>query len=414
MQTIDSQRLQQIRISKGLSRQALARKADISERQIARIESPPSGAKQVRSNTMDRLARALDMSVVVLAGHEPLPGAAAGGVPKDALVDPQRLKALREGKGMSRRKLAKRSRVSERTIARIESSATTARGTTLKRLATALAINVETLLGDGPTGSEQPAATPTQLGFRVNPQLCLAYDLVSLRYGSSRRKIIELAPLLFTLLAEGSLAWRRQCLKEFEETMDRLEDLGKNRQLYFALFSWMMDDGHEMEKKSILKKEIFGKDIRSDGDYSTYGDFLDEVTPFSDYLCKLANDLEISGAIDVREAPWPVGVRWNDFDQDGGTYQVCRDVLEAITGGSKVARWVLAHGDVRLSDIPKELMKPDAKEERVAWLEEKESEATRQQRESEDRVLRDVQEQVGQLFQRPTETGTQEGGQSND
>ena len=412
MQPIDPQRLQQLRNSKGLSRQALAREAKVSERQIARIESSSSGAKQVHSSTMNRLVDALGVSVAVLAGDEPLPGADAGGVPKDALVDPQRLRALRKGKRMSRKKLAERSKVSERQIARIESSATRVRGTTLARLAKALGEDMETLVGDEPISPKPPAAPPTQWGFRVSPQLNLAYDLVSHRYGPSRRELIELAPLLFTLLAEGSLAWRRQCLEQVGEAMDRLSDLGKKSQLYFAnLPHSLSQEGYATEEMSIAATDLRGDKVRSEGiGFAFFSeDDLYAVTPFADYLCKLANDLEISGKVDFfPETTSDVAV--GEFDMLWGLwgtepYQVCREELEQIAGESESASSALAHGDVRLSDIPKELMPPDAKDKRVAWLEERGAEGTK----------RRVKEIIDAFSTpTPTDTGTQEGDERHD
>ena len=416
MQPIDPQRLQQVRNSKGLSRQALAREAKVSERQIARIESSSGGAKQVHGSTMNRLVDALGMSVAVLAGDEPLPGANAGGVPKDALVDPQRLRALRKGKRMSRKKLAGRSRVSERQIARIEFSATRVRATTLARLAKALDEDVETLVGDGPVSPEPPAVPPTQWGFRVSPQLNLAYDLVSHRYGPSRREIIELAPLLFTLLAEGSLAWRRQCLEQVGEAMDRLSDLGKKSQLYFANFPhYLLKEGCATEERSIAAIDLRGDTVRfedSGVDFFSEDD-LYAVTPFADYLCKLANDLEISGKVNFfPETTSDIAV--GEFDMLWGTepYQVCREELEQIAGGSESASSALAHGDVRLSDIPKELMPPDAKDKRVAWLEERGAEGTRQRLESKERMIKEIIDAFSTPT--PTDTGTQEGDDRHD
>lgn len=402
MQTIDSQRLQQVRNSKGLSRQALAREAKVSDRQIARIESPSGGAKRVRGSTTARLAGALGVSVAVLTGDEPLLEADAGGVPKDALLDPQRLRALRKGKRMSRRKLAERSKVSERQIARIESSETRVRGTTLVRLAKALDENLETLVGDGRVDPKPSAAPSTQLGFKASPQLRLAYDLVSHRYGPSRREIIELAPLLFTLLAEGSLAWRRQCLEEVREAMERLSDLGEKSQLYFAKYLPHAEEGRDLEEDSIGKNDLLGDTMRDETQYTSWlSVFTDDhyaVTPFADYLRKLGKDLKISGKVDFfPETSLHVAVGESDEIWGADPYQVCRDELNEITGGSESACSALAYGDVLLSNIPKELMTPDAKEKRVDWLEKEGAEGARQRKQRE----RELLEMLRRRFAKP-------------
>ena len=75
--------------------------------------------------------------------------------------------------------------------------------------------------------------------MRLSPQLRLAYDLVSHRYGPTRAEIVELAPLLFTLLAEGCLAWRRERLEKVREAAAGLRELAEGAsQLYFARAIW--------------------------------------------------------------------------------------------------------------------------------------------------------------------------------
>ena len=413
MQTIDPQRLQQVRNRKGLSRKALERIAEVSARQIARIESLPSGAKPVRGNTIKQLARALGVSVAVLAGDESLPSAKAGGVLKDALINPQRLRVLRKKKRMSRDKLAEKSEVSARQIARIESSATRVRGTTLVRLAEALGEDLETLVGDAPVKPAPPAAEPTQWGFRVSPQLCLAYDLVSHRYGPSRREIIELAPLLFTLLAEGSLAWRRRCLEEVEEAMERLRDFGKKSQLYFANYPhYLLEEGCFPEEESIAAADLRGDEVRSHGSGGSFPeDDLHAVTPFADYLRQLATDLDISGKVDFfPETAAHVAVGELDAIWGADPYQICREKLDEITGGSERACSALAYGDVQLSKIPKELMTPDAKEERVAWLEKMGAEGAERRK----RALMKLIDKNPGVSLSPTDTGTEGGGERHE
>ena len=68
------------------------------------------------------------------------------------------------------------------------------------------------MLVDDPTSLDPlpvPPSQDVQLSIKINSQVRLAYDLVKHRYGPSQKEIIKLAPLLYVLLAEGSLAWRR-------------------------------------------------------------------------------------------------------------------------------------------------------------------------------------------------------------
>lgn len=294
-------------------------------------------------------------------------------------IDPESLKALRAQKEWSRQKLADESKVSARQIARIEASKTSVavRENTVIRLSRALRVDREVLVGNKPLDPVQPVPqmnADIQLGTRISPQVRLAYDLVRHRYGPNHRDIINLAPLLFVLLAEGSLAWRRQYVDEVEEVMDRLSAFGEKRShLYFTYHQANLECGFWAEKESIDAADLRGDTLRNRNDNNL--DFADEalyeVTPFADYLCKFSEDLGISGIVDfgsgVADDPW-------------GTepYQICRNELNKITGGSKYARWALEHGDVRLSEIPKELMPEQAKDSRIDWLENKLSDKTRE------------------------------------
>ncbi len=296
-------------------------------------------------------------------------------------IDPECLKILRARKGWSRQKLVDESKVSLRQIVRLEASKTSrnVRDNTVIRLARALKVDREVLVGNKPIDPVQPPPLPNvdvQFGSRISPQVRLAYDLVKHRYGPSRKDIINLAPLLFVLLAEASLAWRRSYLEEVEEVMDRLNAFGKERgHLYFTYHQANLEFGLWAEKESIDAADLRGDTLRNRDDNNL--DFADddealyEVAPFADYLCKFSEDLRISGIVDfgsgVSDDPW-----------GSEPYQICRNELNEITGGSKYARWALEHGDVRLSEIPKELMPEQAKDRRIDWLESKLSDKTRE------------------------------------
>ena len=294
-------------------------------------------------------------------------------------IVPERLKTLRARKGWARQKLADESKVSARQIARIEDSKTgvAVRENTVIRLSRALKVDREVLVGNKSLNPVQPVPQTNaeiQLGAKISPHVRLAYDLVKHRYGPSQKDLINLAPLLFVLLAEASLAWRRQYLKEVEEAMDRLMAFGKERShLYFTYQQTNIESGLWAEEESIDAADLRGDTLRNRDDANL--DFADEslyeVTPFADYLFKFSEDLGISGIVNfgsgVADDPW-------------GTepYQICRNELNEITGGSKYARWALEHGDVRLSEIPKELMLEQVEDRRIDWLESKLSDKTRE------------------------------------
>ncbi|MCY4363457.1 MAG: helix-turn-helix transcriptional regulator [Gammaproteobacteria bacterium] len=300
-------------------------------------------------------------------------------------ISPERLKTLRERKGWTQDKLANESKVSKRQIIRIENSKSSdnVRQNTVKRLAHALKVEQMVLTGNKPLDPEQQLLLPdVQLSSRISSQVQLAYDLVKHRYGPSHKDLINLAPLLFVLLAEGSLAWRRQCLDGVEEAMERLRAVSKERKhLYFTHQQTNIELGLCAEEESIDAADLRGDTLRNRDDTTLdfAGEDLYEVTPFADYLCKFSEELGISGVVDfgygVSDDPW-------------GTepYQICRKELNEITSSSKYARWALEHGDVRLSDIPKELMAEQARDRRIEWLESKLSDKTRKAMEEHERL----------------------------
>ena len=59
-------------------------------------------------------------------------------------------------------------------------------------------------------------------------------------------------------------------------------------------------------------------------------------------------------------------------------YQICQDELVEISGNSLGALFALVRGDVRVPEIPDELMTDQAKDKRVEWLESRMSQETQE------------------------------------
>lgn len=400
MKLIDPKRLKQLRTQHHLTRDNLSERSSVSQRHIARIEASKAPYR-VRLKTAERLARALGVRAEELAGDE-APAkrddqrsqsrsqshrAIRKRAPKATHIefDQLKLKALRTWSGLSRRELAREAGVSERQIARIESSTSYARVhmETVERLANALNTDVNSLLDKAPLsglpadamaagrGGLKKALPKVQLSARVSHHVRLAYDLVQRRYGPSARELMVLAPLLFVLLAEGSLAWRRERLEAVEEAMDQLQAFGAEPHLYFTPYISTVEEGFFAEKDSIENRDVSGETIRGDTYLHQYGG--DDVNPFADYLKKLVEDTGVAKLVDFESGDRIVP------DPYWGTEppRLFQGWLEEIAGGSDHARWALEYGDVRLSSIPRELRAKSAKKERVAWLESQLSDETK-------------------------------------
>ena len=289
-------------------------------------------------------------------------------------IDAKYLFELRHARGLSRPQLAKKSNVSERQIRRLENPRPENRNGrtyahTLDRLAKALRVEPGVLTGELPLpDSGRAATTPdairTQIGAQIAPKARLAYDLARRRYGVSVTEIINMAPLFFVLLAEGSLAWRREKLDEAGEAIRRLEQI--NDKAWCPMFQGatiVAEDPDSWERESIAKADIFGEQPT---DSAGLLPDLFEGNPFASYLRQLAS------ALKPADGPGVVGVDGGDHDFGFSRfpdYDVCQDELDRITNDSSKARAALEFGFVRLSDILEDLMVEDAGEERAKWLE---------------------------------------------
>ena len=290
-------------------------------------------------------------------------------------IDPDRLLSLRKKRGWSRPQLAKRSGITVRTIQRLESESESQRGQksqehTVDSLAKALGVESGVLTGELPlpeSGKVPVSDTErVQIGAQIAPKVRLAYDLIRRRYGGvSATEIINLAPLFFAILAEGSLAWRREKLKELKEGIDRLEEIDgfwHGRQgLPFAVTP--VPEAIEAEEKSIAKADLFGEHLLGCMTYD-----LDPSTdnPFASYLRRLKAELDIPSVVDVDSGDLMFGspLKFPDYD-------ICRDELDGIANSSRYAKMALETGHARLSGIPEELMAEDASEKRAKWLEDR-------------------------------------------
>ena len=298
-------------------------------------------------------------------------------------IDPDRLRTLRRQKGLSRLQLAQRAKISERTIQRLENEPQRSQKTqehTLNSLARALGVKEELGVLTGELPLPESDKTPSdnldrvQIGAQVAPKTRLIYDLIKRRYGVSATEIINMAPLFFALLAESSLARRREKLKEADERIARLDQMdNETGHCMFGVSTILAWEAFSLEQESISKADLFGDHFFEDDSCTIKMFFTDnqpfdfsKENPFAHYLRKLADELAISGIVDVDGGDLNVASNFK-FPH----YDICRDELDRIANGSHDAKKALETGFARLSEIPQERMAKDAGEERAKWLEEK-------------------------------------------
>lgn len=303
-------------------------------------------------------------------------------------VDPDRLRQLRNQRKLNRKQLAERARVSVRQLVRLESdpgSSATARNSTINRLAKALDVEPGALTGDLPIPeADHPKDDEqVQVSAQVDPHIHLFYALVKRRYGVNFTTLVNVAPLMFALLAEGSLLWRREKLEKVREAAEHLCGLGfghltpeeaeeledsvtdpASGHMSFAFAARRAQEGAADEEESIRKGDLFGRDVgRAAFDH---GYNRSTNNPFADYLRALGRDIDNSDVIEVDE-----GFLGYMTAPDFPSHIICKGDLEWITGRSADAVHALIEGVVRLRDVPEELWADECTDQRVAWLEEK-------------------------------------------
>ena len=281
-------------------------------------------------------------------------------------VNPSVVRQLREGKRLTRTRLAAIAKLSERQLRRIEDSdAPTAsvRDNTLMKLAKALEVEPSVLTGESPAPKVTPrpaSAERSPIRAMIEPKARLGYTLLKQRYGVNATDLINMAPLFFTLLVEGSLAWRRGQLEAAEEAMWRASALG-NGHLACMNAVHHAEEGLSRERQSIEALDLFGEKIADDAYQWGYDSTTNN--PFADYLRKLADDLGKPDVVSVGDGEFGcISLEYPDYD-------LCGAELNAITNHSPRARWVLEVGHARLDQIPAELRGEGAAEQRAEWIE---------------------------------------------
>ena len=272
-----------------------------------------------------------------------------------------RLITIRERRGLSQLKLADRSKVSRRQIARIETESDTARrGTTINRLATALSVDPRVLTGELPlpdhddsrvlAGKEAKGDTET-VSARVSPEVRLAYDLISTCFGISLSDVVRIAPLLLAVLAVGSFAWRKEKIERANELLDKLDELDgdvpqdsgqhSHRFHHFLHLGYEVGEVAACEERAIEERDLFGTHEKIE-----WGN----GQAFCDYLRALASKTDCDDIVDAMDIAFD---EWSHLPQ---SYKVCASTLSKMSGGSQDFIAALENLELRVQDIPKIFM----------------------------------------------------------
>ncbi len=293
-----------------------------------------------------------------------------------ANISSELLKQFRIRANLSQQALANVSGVSKKTIARVEAGKSSANTSTVTRLANALDVQPKDLSGQSDlVEKDELRRKMRRAGYRllkamISENTEVAFQMVEKTYGISSADQISLAPLLAALLAEGSLAWRKQKLEEVDQAIEILEGADYGHRM-FVTGGARAEEGYCSEHESIGQRDVFGKTTMNDAE--DYGPDLTD--PFTEYLRHLVKQYGADHVNVFRENmteeydpydPWITTVLCSDWSRLG--YSINSAELGHLAGDDDWARHALRRGHVKIADIPEHLLGDDVSEERSAWL----------------------------------------------
>lgn len=277
-------------------------------------------------------------------------------------IDAITLKDLLQDRGLSQVDLSRKTKLGTKTIGRALSGKELRTGN-VERIAQALDVTVDTLVN--------PPPNPISEAVRAKPGLSrLVMDLdhitmnklqaASRKYKVEPKAIIKFAPLLFSLVAEASLAERAKQLRDWQEEMKTLIDnapaSSKTRHKLCARMAVIA----RREQASIDQCDL-RSGFSSARQLETVGTFTPEgvTNPFFCFLKGLSGDRHFvidNDSVDYLEY-------WLDSLVDFGEADFrAQTEIEEMANVTVYEEWV------SLLDVPSELEQPHRGEDRTRWL----------------------------------------------
>jgi transcriptional regulator with XRE-family HTH domain len=270
-----------------------------------------------------------------------------------AILNPKALLEARKKKGWTQSQLseATKPQISVSTISRIErGKPSRVRESTLKQFAAVLGVNSRDL-------SEPEATEPDLVKLPMGTSLRNALALVARRYRVGRRFIVELAPLLFYIAAEQSLAVRQKRLEDIREAAKSLENL-QTRTPHLPSLYPVDEEALRVEEKSIKAQDLFGQSFAEAG-HDSFGRRSEsydeeEENPLAAFLSEALE--KTRGPNDGNE-PVRCPPSWGS-----PSYWICYDEAAELVGGDEQAAGAILSGHAALHEMPK-----GSPEQRAAW-----------------------------------------------
>ena len=276
-------------------------------------------------------------------------------------IRPELLRELRHRQGLRLHTLADHAGISKDSVWRIENGLQPGnREDTQRRLARALGVEPGVLTGERPLPAvaEAPRSRWT---LEISQATRNAVILAARRYGVPEVLILELAPLLFVLMAEESLGRRRAVLAELEsalaksaaagEEMPHLAGIGETPAPVRAAVAG--------EERSIAARDLFAQGLDADM-LASLGDAGSDAgadNPLAVFLAERARRASV-GAPDLATVA--------RVTPSGVAAALCgAEVLEAAGGDAALAA-AIQDGRIALAEMPRALWQDVAA--RRSWL----------------------------------------------
>jgi DNA-binding Xre family transcriptional regulator len=267
-------------------------------------------------------------------------------------INPDRLGALLNKCRLSQKELAAKIGTDVGTVSRWKTGKIkNIRSYKLARLCEALGITPTELCADGPlpeATAAGDAAPRGQVTMMLDTACRNALALVARRYGVTRQQIVEVAPLLFAIMAEQSLAERRNRLDGYHNAAP-LHLRGSLRGPYDEDDNELLD----AEERSIRQRDLFASHV-VDRDKNHH-----KSNPFADFLSKRLFETDLK-----KEN----GVTWEE--DEAPRYQIGIEELIDLLGKDEDACKLVLSGEVALAEMPGDTRKATP-EVRASWVKEK-------------------------------------------
>jgi len=142
-------------------------------------------------------------------------------------INPKALKQIRHKRGWSHAELERRAKIGKRRLIELEKETAEfheMRDGNFADLCKALSATPAQLRGEEPMTEPMPANYVT-LRSKITTVAQMNYDLMAARYGVESDELVQLAPLMFSILIEDSFTWRRQQLELRKQVLELEEKL---------------------------------------------------------------------------------------------------------------------------------------------------------------------------------------------